>query len=165
MRIGQPPFAEREADMNQRALLARFLVIAGSIAVAIGALDPMEGAFIIFPGSGMAALGAYLAQARKRKLTYWGFLLLAVALLEMIVIGALGGFGGQAPVLHSNWWVLLLLPYPAGWLMCVAGIRFTLEDLSKGRWGMIYARIWVLAPAAILLTWLVALLARLLGFI
>ena len=151
--------------MNLRAFLARFLVIAGSLAVVIGALDPMEGAFIIFPGSGMAALGAYLSQARKRKFTYWGFLLLVVALLEMMVISALGGFGGKAPVLRSNWSVLLLLPYPVGWLMCVVGIRFTLEDLSKGRWGMIYARIWVLVAAGILLTWLVALLAGLLGFI
>lgn len=151
--------------MDQRALLPRFLVIAGSIAVVIGAIDPIEGAFIILPGSAMAALGAYLAQAPRRKLTYWGFLLLVVALLEIIAISALGGFGGKAPVLRSNWWALLLLPYPVGWLTSVVGIRFTLEDLSAGRGGMIYARIWVLVAVGILMTWLVALLAGVLGFI
>jgi len=151
--------------MNVRALFARFLVIAGSLAVVIGALDPMEGAFIILPGSGMAALGAYLAQARKRKLAYWGFLLLAAALLEMMVISALGGFGGKAPVLRSNWSVLLLLPYPVGWVMCVVGIRSTLADVIKGRWGMIYARILVLVAVGILMVWLIAVLAGLLGFI
>ena len=46
--------------MNARNLWARILIIAGSIAMLIGAIDPMEGSLVILPGSGLVALGTFL---------------------------------------------------------------------------------------------------------
>jgi hypothetical protein len=139
---------------------AWILVIVGSFATLIGALDPLEGAFVIFPGSGMVALGAYLAQTRMRKLVYWGFFLIAAAFVLLLTMTALGGFGGNAPILRSRWWGLLLLPYPVGWIMAMAGIACTLAELIKGRWGWVVAGIWMFASVGMLVR-----LCKLLGFV
>jgi hypothetical protein len=42
----------------------------GAAAILIGALDLIPERFFILPGSGMIALGAYLAQTHGRRLVY-----------------------------------------------------------------------------------------------
>jgi hypothetical protein len=37
----------------------------------------------------------------------------------MLVLSAAGGIGGRSG--HSMWWGILILPYPAGWLLALAG--------------------------------------------
>jgi len=39
---------------------ARILLIAGYIAMLVGAIDPIEGSLLILPGSGLVVLGTYL---------------------------------------------------------------------------------------------------------
>lgn len=87
----------------------------------IGAADPLEGCVLILPGSGMVALGAWLGQAGSGWVRYWlwVFGLIAVGVAAMFVLGNLGGIGGRSG--RSMWWGLLILPYPAGWLMALAG--------------------------------------------
>ena len=56
--------------MSVQIMWARFLTIAGYIAMLVGALDPLEGSLLILPGSGSVALGAYLSKNDRRVITY-----------------------------------------------------------------------------------------------
>ena len=109
---------------------SRLLVIIGLVGMVIGALDPIEGAFLILPASGVAALGGGLARTRHRRLLYWACGLVAVGLGVMIVFTALGGIGGRSG--RSMWWGLLLLPYPVGWILGIAGSILSLRDIRRG---------------------------------
>lgn len=119
--------------MNGRTLWSRILVIVGAIAMLVGTVDPLEGSPLILSGSGMVALGAFLGKGQRGVLLYWVwiFILMAVGVGAMFVLSAFGGIGGRSG--HSMWWGLLLLPYPAGWLMAVAGGVAGLVRRFKGR--------------------------------
>lgn len=84
--------------MNTRSLSSRILVIAGSIGMLVGAIDPMEGSLLILPGSALWALGTYLGQAEHRFITYrvWAFLLIAIGVGSLWGLSAVGGFGGTS---------------------------------------------------------------------
>ncbi|MCX6623185.1 MAG: hypothetical protein NTY38_19395 [Acidobacteria bacterium] len=98
---------------------SRLLVIAGLAGMLLGAVDPLEGSVIILAGAGVGALAAFLAGSRHRRLMYWSFALVAAGVAAMFVLSAFGGVGG--PTGHSKWWVLVVLPYPAGWIMGLVG--------------------------------------------
>jgi len=105
--------------MNAASWWSRILVIMGLIAMVIGAIDPLEGSLVILPGTGLVALGALLGSSRHRILLYWSFFLVAVGVGALWGLSALGGFGGNSG--RSNWWGLVLLPYPVGWIMGLVG--------------------------------------------
>ena len=107
--------------MNARTLWSRILVTVGGIAMMLGTIDPLEGSLLILPGSGLVALAMYLGGKARRTVLYWvwAFLLIAVGVGAMFALSAIGGIGGISG--HSMWWVILILPYPAGWLMALAG--------------------------------------------
>ncbi len=107
--------------MNARSLWSRILIIVGSIAMLVGALDPMEGSLIILPGSGLVALGTFLGQSERRWIAYrvGVFLLIAIGVGAMWGLSRVGGFGGNSG--RSNWWGLLMLPYLIGWSMGIWG--------------------------------------------
>ena len=105
--------------MNAASWWSRILVIMGLIAMVIGAIDPLEGSLVILPGTGLVALGALLGSSRHRSLLYWSFFLVAVGVGALWGLSALGGFGGNSG--RSNWWGLVLLPYPVGWIMGLVG--------------------------------------------
>ena len=67
--------------MNARHLRSRILIIAGSIAMVVGAIDPLEGSLIILPGSGLVALGTFLGQSERRLIGY------RLAALGVLTIG------------------------------------------------------------------------------
>ena len=101
----------------------------------LGTLDPLEGSPLILLGSGLVALGMYLGGKDRKTLLYWAwaFILIAVGVGAMFALSAIGGIGGKSG--HSMWWGILILPYPAGWLMALAGgvaglVRFS---RTKGR--------------------------------
>ncbi|MDI6784701.1 MAG: hypothetical protein QME64_11495 [bacterium] len=112
-------------------LWSQILVIVGFIAMLIGVLDPLEGSFIILPGSGLVALGAFLGKSRYRILLNWAFILIAVGVGAMIVISMFGGIGGNTG--RSLWWGLVILPYPIGWFMGIIGIVLRLIESCKNR--------------------------------
>ena len=87
----------------------------------LGTLDPMEGSVLILPGSGLVALGMFLGGKDHKTVLYWTwvFILIAVGVGAMFALSAVGGIGGKSG--HSIWWGVLILPYPAGWLMALAG--------------------------------------------
>ena len=115
--------------MNGRSRWSRILVIVGLIAMLIGVVDPLEGSLVILPGTGMVALGALLGNSRHRKLLSWSFVLVAVGVGALWGLSALGGFGGSSG--RSNWWGLVLLPYPVGWIMGFVGAIRRLREGSR----------------------------------
>ena len=107
--------------MNARTLWSRILFIAGSIAMLVGALDPMEGSVIILPGSGLVALGTFLGQSERQWIAYrvGVFILIAIGVGAMWGLTIVGGFGGNSG--RSMWWGMLILPYLIGWSMGIWG--------------------------------------------
>ena len=119
--------------MNARMLWSRILAAVGGIAMLLGTLDPLEGSLLILPGSGLVALGMYLGGKDWRTVRYWtwAFILIAIGVGALFGLSAVGGIGGKNG--HSMWWGLLLLPYPAGWLMALAGAISALIRFFKAR--------------------------------
>ena len=122
-----------EDFMNSPKLWSRNLKVVGGIAMMLGTLDPLEGSLLILPGSGLVALAMYLSGRDRRTVLYWvwAFILIAVGVGAMFALSAIGGIGGRSG--HSMWWGVLILPYPAGWLMAVAGGVAGLVRHFKGR--------------------------------
>jgi hypothetical protein len=112
--------------MNARKLWSRILVIAGSIAMLVGVLDPMEGSLVILAGSGLVTLGTFLSNSGRRLLIYWiwVFLLISVGVGALFGLSAIGGIGGKSG--HSMWWGVLTLPYPVGWIMGIVSLLIRL---------------------------------------
>jgi hypothetical protein len=108
----------------------------GSAAILIGGLDLFNGTYFIVPGSGMIALGAYLAQTPGRKLVYCAFLLVAVS--QLAVLGVSSLFDGV-----TGWWQVLLVLYMMGWLLDIVGVPYTLTGWFKGGSGGLAVLIWV----------------------
>jgi hypothetical protein len=119
--------------MNSRMLWSRILRGVGGIAMAVGTLDPMEGSLLILPGSALVALGMFVGGKDRRTLRYWfwAFVLVAVGVGALFGLSAVGGIGGRSG--HSMWWGLLILPYPAGLLMALAGGVAGLVRFLKGK--------------------------------
>lgn len=112
---------ERAMKMKKNTL-AKILTIAGGIAMAIGAIDPMEGSLLIFPGSGLVALGTYLGGAERRDVRFKvaSFVLLAIAFAALWGFTFVGGVGGATG--RSIWWMALpIVPYLIGWNMGIWG--------------------------------------------
>ena len=94
----------------------------GAIGLVAGAVDPLEGSFVILAGSALLWGGEVMKAPGRRHLRLWTsvFALIAVGVGMLIGISAAGGIGGGSG--RSWWWALLLLPYPAGWLLGVGGL-------------------------------------------
>ena len=117
--------------MRARRIWSAVLIIVGLLAMLVGAVDPLEGSFIILPGSGVVTLGAFLAGSRYRMLTCLAFVLIALGVGAMVVLSMWGGIGGDSG--HSIWWGLLVLPYPVGWFLGLGGVIFALIESFKRR--------------------------------
>ena len=116
--------------MDKHRLWLILLVGAGLLAMIIGALDPLEGGFIILFGSGLTALGAFLSKSPYRKFVYWAFGLTALGMAVVMIWSCFGGVGGNTG--RSAWWLLTALPYPVGWVMSLVGaVRLLIRSLRK----------------------------------
>jgi len=115
--------------MNTRTFWSAVLVAVGLLAMLVGAIDPLEGSFVILPGSGLVALGAFLGNSRHRALLCWAFVLIVAGVGAMVVLSMFGGIGGRSG--HLMWWGLFILPYPVGWIMGLAGVIFRMIESFK----------------------------------
>ena len=115
--------------MNAHTLWSRILGVLGLFGMLIGAIDPLEGSLIILPAAGLIALGALLGRSRHRRLLYWSFILVAVGIGALWVLSAFGGVGGHTG--RSMWWLLIVLPYPVGWIMGLVGAILRLVESFK----------------------------------
>ena len=134
--------------MSTRNAWSRVLVIAGNIGMVVGAIDPLEGALLILPGSGLVAIGTYLSQGEHRFTAYrvWVFVLIAIGVGAMWGLSSVGGIGGDSG--RSMWWGVLILPYLIGWSMGIWGP-------GSPRWLLwlgIGVSLWYLAILAMILT-------------
>ena len=113
--------------MDARTRWSRILCIVGLVAMVIGFIDPLEGSFIILPGSGLVALAAFLGRSRFCTLACWAFGLTVVGVGILVVLSMYGGVGGETG--RSWWWLLTVLPYPVGAIMAlVSGVRMSIES-------------------------------------
>lgn len=110
---------------------SRILIIVGLAAMVIGAVDPLEGSVVILAGAGLAWFGARRASSRHRALLLWSFVLVAIGVAAMFALSAVGGFGGTSG--RSNWWAIVLLPYPVGWIMGLVGAFRSLRESAGAR--------------------------------
>jgi hypothetical protein len=115
--------------MNTPTFWSRALVIVGLIAMLIGAIDPLEGSFVILPATALVALGALVAKSHRRSMLYWSLALVAVGVGVLLVLSWLGGVGGETG--RSSWWLLVAAPYPAGWAMGLIGGVLVLVESFK----------------------------------
>lgn len=112
--------------MSGHARWARTLVIVGLVAMLAGILDPMEGSLVVLAGIAAAALGVWLGHDRRDKLLYWSFALVVLGVGALWGLSSVGGFGGDTG--RSNWWGLLILPYPVGWILGLFAVRRILRQ-------------------------------------
>jgi steroid 5-alpha reductase family enzyme len=124
------------------------MVVIGGIAMLVGAIDPLEGALLILPGSGLFALGTYLGQCERRVVAYrvLAFVLIALGVGALWRLSAVGGFGG--PSGRSMWWGLLILPYLIGWSLAIWGPQSPRWMLWLG----LVVGLWYLVLAAMIQT-------------
>lgn len=119
--------------MDTRMLLSRALMVLGSIALLVGVIDPMEGSVVILAGSCLTLAGAFLHPTFEHEVRYWliVFVLIAAGVAALFIMSANGGIGGSTG--RSNWWGLMLVPYPIGWGMGVIGIIRELIRFFRAR--------------------------------
>lgn len=113
--------------MGPTGTWSRILVIVGLAAMVIGALDPLEGSLVILPGIGAVTVGALMNKSRHRALLSWSFVFVAVGVGALWGLSAIGGIGGNTG--RSNWWGLVLLPYPFGWIVGLLGAIRRLREV------------------------------------
>jgi hypothetical protein len=109
--------------------------IIGIILLFIGILDPLEGSVIIITGSALITLHAFLINDPSRNLFLISLILIMIGVFSMFYLSGLGGFGGDSSL---SWWLaLLILPYPAGWLITsmILLIRFVKKRKTKSGTG------------------------------
>lgn len=107
----------------------KILLIIGFIGMLIGMIDPLEGSVVILAGSFMLAISAFLGKSKRSLMLYISFGLIAVGVGLLFFISSLGGVGGNSG--RSNWWLLTVAPYPAGWILGIIGTILMLRDRSK----------------------------------
>ena len=117
--------------MPSRSSWSRGLVIGGLAGMVTGLVDPIEGCVVILAGNAAAAAGGRLGGYRARRRLLLAALLSAVGVSIMFGMAAIGGIAGNTG--RSGWWALLLLPYPAGWLLGVIGAVQALREARRPR--------------------------------
>lgn len=110
------------SEANASPRLPRVLLIAGLVALLGGAIDPLEGAPVILAGSVLVAVGTRLARAPTTRLATIALVLVVFGFGALFGLSAVGGVGGSSG--QSTWLILLVVPFPIGWVMSlVAGVR------------------------------------------
>ncbi len=105
------------------------LLIIGFIAMIIGMIDPLEGSVVILAGSLIVAIAAFLGRSKRSRILYTAFGLVVIGVGLLFWISSLGGVGKETG--RSYWWLLIVLPYPAGWITGVVGSIKMMRDRRK----------------------------------
>jgi hypothetical protein len=107
--------------------------VAGLALLVLGAIDPLEGSVVILAGAAMQAVGAFFGRSRFMVLLIRAFGMIAVGVAFLFILSSLGGLGGDTGL--SMWWVLVLLPYPVGWILGMVGAIRRLMETGKANAG------------------------------
>ena len=96
----------------------RLLFYLGIVLLIAGAVDPLEGSVIIASGSALLTLAIFQLRHRHRKKFLLSLVMILTGMLFMWLFSCLGGFGDNSGLAWG--WAVLILPFPAGWLItCV----------------------------------------------
>ena len=112
--------------MEQSQKIAGALMIVGLVVMVAAALDPLEGSIAIVIALALVLAGSIKGHSRRRPLLVVAFALVFVGVAALWGISAVGGFGGTSG--RSNWWGLLLLPYPIGWITGLVGAGLAVRE-------------------------------------
>ena len=97
----------------------RVLLIVGFVLMLVGAIDPLEGSVLILLGIAVATLGEFLGHSAYRAMLGLALGLVAVGVGLLFGMSAMGGVGGTSG--RSLWWLLVVAPYPIGWVLGLVG--------------------------------------------
>lgn len=81
----------------------------------LGSIDPLEGSVLIVLGSIILAYIASIEEKRNKNFYKWSSILITVGVVAVFYLSFLGGFGCDTCI--SWWWIILMIPYPIGWLL------------------------------------------------
>jgi hypothetical protein len=109
----------------------RPLVIAGLTALMLGAVDPLEGSIVIALGSALLALGTPRRASRVGGRVWLAGLMIIVGVAALWIMSDVGGVGGRTG--RSMWWLVVVAPYPAGWILGLVGAVQRLRELKRER--------------------------------
>jgi hypothetical protein len=115
--------------MKTLARYSHIMLIVGFIATIIGAIDPLEGSVVILGGSFIVSLSALISKSRRQTIIYTSFALLVIGIGLLFGLSSIGGIGGDRG--RSYWWTLILLPYPAGWILGIVGAIQMMKDTRR----------------------------------
>ena len=89
--------------MNSKARWSRICFFAGATALLVGALDPLEGAFVILAGAGLLAMSELLRGSERRHLGYWLTVLMLVATgVAAMLASARSAASGEEPAVQCG---------------------------------------------------------------
>ena len=108
--------------MKPTSKLPKILFITGVVSLLLGTLDPMEGSVLIWAGSVLLTLSAYLSASPFKRHLLYATVAISVGVAYLFIISSFGGFGGNT---RSMWWGLPILPYPLGWLYLMGFLLYT----------------------------------------
>lgn len=92
------------------------LYTVGILNLFLGALDPLEGSLLIVLGSVLITVYKHWRGDSHKKGFLAACIMIAVGVGYMFFLSNLGGIGPHA---KSWWWIIPVIPYPAGWLLTV----------------------------------------------
>ena len=105
----------------------KFAFITGAVLLIAGAFDPLEGSVIIAAGSILVTVSTNLSNDKHHFLFLTSMIMILFGVYFMFYFSLLGGFGGKSSLL--KWWGLLIVPYPAGWLLSI--VLFIIRAIKK----------------------------------
>ncbi len=109
----------------------RPLVIAGLTAMILGAVDPLEGSIVIAVGSVLVALGTPRRESRVGSRVWLAGLMIIVGVAALWIMSDFGGVGGSTG--RSMWWLVVVAPYPVGWILGLIGAGQRLRELKRAQ--------------------------------
>jgi hypothetical protein len=115
--------------MNKSNVWTRLLIAAGILCMAIGAVDPLDGSFLVLLGIALATLGSLMGSSRYFQHLAWSFALVASGVAAMVFFSSLGGIGGNSG--NPLWWGIYVVPYPIGWFVGLVSGGFALVESWK----------------------------------
>jgi hypothetical protein len=108
--------------------LNRWLPVIALAITLVAVIDPLEGFPLVLMGGALTTMAAVQERSRWLRLAVRGLVLAAAGAAAMLVLSAMGGVGSGTG--RSAWWLLGVMPYPAGVALFVAANLLLLRDRS-----------------------------------
>jgi hypothetical protein len=94
-----------------------YLYYLGLFSLFLGSLDPLEGSILILIGFIFISIFMKVTHNKFAKYFIFASSISGIGIFFMFYFSFLGGFFGNSTL--NKWYLLLLLPYPLGWLLFI----------------------------------------------